>query len=70
MKLVCLNDEDCSNNMKTLLTYICETKNMKQYVYELIKEFAINNNNIYLKSNLLDLMNLLHQSLRGDIFND
>lgn len=74
MRIVYENDvpDECHENMKSLLTYISEIKlnDCKQYVYELIKAFAINNNDIYLTSNLLDLMNKIYQEERGDIFSD
>ena len=65
-----LYDEECLNNMRYLLTYISEIKFdfCREYIYRLIKDFAINNNEYYLKSNLVDLMNNLYKKLRGDIF--
>ena len=65
-----LYDEECLNNMKYLLTYISEIKFdfCMEYIYRLIKDFAIHNNDYYLKSNLVDLMNNLYKKLRGEIF--
>jgi hypothetical protein len=72
MKLVYKNDvsDECHENMKSLLNYLSEIKthNCKQYVYKLIKSFAINNNDIYMTSNLVELMNRIYQQERGDIF--
>jgi len=53
--------------MKILLTYVSEIENKdcKHYVYNLIKKFAIKNNEIYISSNLLDLMNRIYQEKRG-----
>lgn len=42
--------------------------NRKSYVYNLIKEFAINNNNLYKSSNLVDLLNRIYREERGEIF--
>lgn len=72
MKIVYKNDvyDECHDNMKNLLTFISEIEkdNCKNYVYRLIKTFAINNNELYLNSNLLELMNKIYQEERGDIF--
>lgn len=65
------NENDVSpENMKILLTFISEIKihECQSYIYRLIKSFAIQNNEIYLKSNLLELMNRISQEQRGDIF--
>jgi hypothetical protein len=74
MKIVYKSDvqDECHENMKSLLTTISEIKsnNCKQYIYKLIKTFAINNNEIYIKSNLVELMNKIYQEERGEIFND
>jgi hypothetical protein len=74
MKIVYKNDiyDECHDNMKNLLTFISELdqENCKNYVYRLIKTFAISNNELYLNSNLLDLMNKIYQEERGDIFTD
>jgi len=72
MKIVYKNDvyDECHDNMKNLLTFISEIEreNCKNYVYRLIKTFAISNNELYLNSNLLELMNKIYQEERGDIF--
>ena len=72
MNIVNKNDvyDECNDNMKNLLTFISEIEkdNWKNYVYRLIKTFAISNNDLYLNSNLLDLMNRIYQEERGDIF--
>lgn len=74
MKIVYKNDiyDDCHDNMKNVLTFLSEIEkeNCKNYVYRLIKNFAINNNELYLNSNLLDLMNKIYQEERGDIFSE
>lgn len=74
MKIVYKNDvyDECHDNIKHLLTFIAEIEkdNCTNYVYRLIKTFAINNNDLYLNSNLLDLMNRIYQEERGEIFND
>ena len=51
------NNEECRNNIRRLLQEISEKPNGKIYVYDLIKQFAIKNNELYIKSNLLDLLN-------------
>jgi hypothetical protein len=72
MKIVYKNDiyDECHDNMKNLLTFLSEIEKdiCKNYVYRLIKTFAISNNDLYLNSNLLDLMNKIYQEERGDIF--
>ena len=61
-----------SVNMKNLLTFISELKNEKKdckdYVYNLIKSFAIQNDKLYLQSNLLTLLNKIYEEKRGTIF--
>lgn len=58
------------DNLRILLTFISEIKahDCQIYIYKLIKTFAIQNNDIYLRSNLLDLMNKISQQERGEIF--
>ena len=63
--------ENCCDNMRILLTFISDsTEKSKKYVYRLIKSFAIKNNDLYLNSNLLDLMNRIYQEERGEIFDN
>jgi hypothetical protein len=63
--------ESCCENMRILLTFISESKeSAKKYVYRLIKSFAIKNNELYLNSNLLDLMNRIYKEERGEIFDN
>jgi hypothetical protein len=59
-----------ANNMKNLLTSISEIKSneCQNYIYRLIKTFAIDYKEIYLRSNLLELMNNISQQQRGEIF--
>jgi len=70
MKIVYTSNSTCQINMKILLTYISElsNKDCKHYVYTLIKNFAIKNNDIYITSNLLDLMNRIYQEERGKLY--
>ncbi len=67
-----LNLDLARHNMKILLTFISEIKykDCQSYIYKLIKTFAIEHNEIYLRSNLLDLMNNISQLQRGDIFRE
>lgn len=60
----------CKENMLNLLTFISFESNCKSYVYRLLKEFAIANNELYLTSNLLELMNDIYKGERGLIFPD
>ncbi|MCQ2816795.1 MAG: calponin homology domain-containing protein [archaeon] len=66
-----LQKNNPSLNMKRLLTFISRknkrfTKiDCKDYVYNLIKKFAIQNDKLYLQSNLLDLMNRIYNKKRG-----
>ncbi len=62
------NTNECKENIKHLLEFISETPKGKTYVYDLIKEFAIQNNDLYIKSNLVDLLNKIYQEERGPIF--
>jgi len=64
------NSPMVQQNMKTLLTYISELddQDCKHYVYTLIKNFAIKNNDMYIGSNLLDLMNRIYQEERGNTY--
>lgn len=63
-----LNNEECKENMKNLLGFISEKSNGKSYIYSLVKEFAINNSELYINSNLVDLLNKIYQEERGPIF--
>jgi hypothetical protein len=67
-------EEEPRRNMKELLTFISEIKSekndCKKYVYKLMKTFAIQNDKLYIKSNLLDLMNTIYNDKRGKIFSD
>lgn len=63
-----LNNTECKENIKKLLEFISETPKGKTYVYDLIKEFAIQNNDLYIRSNLVDLLNRIYQEERGPIF--
>ena len=67
-------EEEPRRNMKELLTFISEIKSQnndcKKYVYKLMKTFAIQNDKLYIKSNLLDLMNTIYNDKRGKIFSD
>jgi hypothetical protein len=62
--------DESHENMKELLTYISEFAegDYKLYIYKLLKTFAIMHNELYLNSNLVDLMNKIHQEERGEIF--
>lgn len=74
MKIIYSDDiiEQPHENMETLLTFISELKSekndCKEYIYLLIKTFAIQNDKIYLKSNLLGLLNSIYDEKRGAIF--
>lgn len=63
-----LNNEECKENMKNLLSFISQKSNGKSYIYGLVKEFAINNSELYINSNLVDLLNKIYQEERGPIF--
>jgi hypothetical protein len=62
--------DESHKNMLELLTYISEIAEgtYKPYIYKLLKTFAIMHNDLYLSSNLVELMNKIHQEERGEIF--
>ena len=71
MKIIYKEDIDysnCKKNIKWLLNDISLMPGGNTYVYNLIKEFAISNNTLYLNSNLVDLLNRIYKEERGDIF--
>lgn len=65
-----IDNEECRVNIRELLEFISEKPQGKEYIYNLIKEFAIYNNDIYMHSNLVDLLNRIYKELRGPIFAD
>lgn len=68
MKLIYMTEDyTCHENMKDILTYVSniDLEMCKKYAYSLIKQFAIQNNQMYLESNLLELMNKISQEERG-----
>jgi len=60
--------EECRDNMRDLLDVISMKDDGKNYVYELIKEFAIKNGELYINTNLVDLLNRIYKEERGPIF--
>lgn len=71
MKIIYKEDIDyqnCKVNIKNLLNEISYKPEGKSYVYNLIKEFAINNYSLYINSNLVDLLNRIYREERGEIF--
>lgn len=62
-------EEECKTNMLTLLHNISTKSNGQSYIYNLIKEFGISDYNLYINSNLIELMNDIYKAERGDIFN-
>lgn len=63
-----LDNQECKDNIRNLLEFISEKPNGKAYIYDLVKEFAIQNNDLYIHSNLVDLLNRIYQEERGPIF--
>ena len=43
---------------------------LREFVYKVIKEFAEENQKFYQDSNLIELMNMVVNERRGDIFDD
>ena len=72
MKLIYYSTEhgidECKDNIRDLLDVISEKPDGKNYVYQLIKDFAIQNGDLYIKSNLVELLNRIYQEERGPIF--
>ena len=69
-------NEQCKENCKEFLETLHEaddedmmsTDCLKEFVYRVIKAFAKENQEAYLKSNLIDLMNHVVEKRRQDIF--
>ena len=61
-------EQACKENMLSLLNDISSKENGQTYIYNLIKEFGIIDYNLYISSNLIDLMNDIYKAERGDIF--
>lgn len=67
-------DADCKENMREFLEFLHDyedsTQELKDFVYNAIKNFAEKNPKAYQNSNLIDLMNKVVEFRRGEIFED
>ncbi len=72
-------DLDCKQNVREFLEFLHETEEgaspealiaLKDFVYNAIKNFAQQNQKAYQTSNLIELMNKVVETRRGEIFED
>ena len=71
-------DNDCKLNVKEFLEFLHDFEgadeasiaNLREFVYNAIKNFAEQNQKAYQSSNLIDLMNHVVEERRGEIFDE
>jgi hypothetical protein len=60
-------DEHCKENLLDFFDFLNGEKPFKTYIYDIIKEFSESNTNLFLKSNLIEFMNMLAKERRENI---
>ena len=67
-------DQECKDNCREFIEFLHDNnssnQNLKNFVYNVIKKFADQSKNLFLKSNLMQLSNRIVEERRGQIFGE